>query len=45
MDTGREKEGGMTWEIGADIYTLPCVKQRAGGNLLLPTQEAQPGAP
>ena len=35
----------MNWEIGADIYTLPCVKQRAGGNLLHPAQEAQPGAP
>ena len=25
---------GMNWEIGADIYTLTCVKQIASGNLL-----------
>ena len=24
----------MNWEIGIDIYTLPCVKQIASGNLL-----------
>ena len=24
----------MHWEIGTDLYTLPCVKQRASGNLL-----------
>ena len=24
---------GMNWEIGIDIYTLPCVKQIASGNL------------
>ena len=29
MDTKREREGGMNWEIGIDIYTLLilCVKQ------------------
>ena len=26
--------GGMNWEFGIDIYTLPCVKQIASGNLL-----------
>ena len=31
---GGEGEGGMNWEIGIDIYTLPCVKQIASGNLL-----------
>ena len=25
---------GMNWEIGIDIYTLPCVKLIASGNLL-----------
>ena len=28
---------GMNWEIEIDIYTLPCVKQRAIGNLLYTT--------
>ena len=32
VDTGRG--GGMKWEIGTGICALPCVKQRAGGNLL-----------
>ena len=27
----------MNWEIGTDIYTLPCVKQIASGNLLYST--------
>ena len=26
--------GGMNWEIGIDIYTLPCVKQIASGKML-----------
>ena len=21
-----EREGGVNWEIGMDIYTLPCIK-------------------
>ena len=33
MDTEGEGEGGMNWEIRIDIYTLPCVKQIASGNL------------
>ena len=27
----------MNWEVGIDIYTLPCVKQRAGGKLVCNT--------
>ena len=27
-----EGEGGMNWEVGFDINTLPCVKQVASGN-------------
>ena len=34
MDTEREGVGGMSWESRTDIYTLPCVKQIAGGKLL-----------
>ena len=30
-DTVREGEGVMNWEIRTDIYTLPCVRQRARG--------------
>ena len=26
--------GGMNWEIGIDIYTLICIKQRTNKNLL-----------
>lgn len=33
MNTG-ERDGGMNWESGTGIYTLPCVKQTAGGKLL-----------
>jgi len=29
--------GGMNWEIGIDIYTLPYVKQIANGKLLQST--------
>ena len=29
--------GGMNWEIGIDIHTLPCVKQIARGNMLYST--------
>ena len=28
------EEGGMNWETRIDIYALPCVKERASGNLL-----------
>ena len=34
MNTANEGEDGTDWEIRIDIYTLPCVKQRASGNLL-----------
>ena len=37
VDTVREGEGGMNWEIRIDIYTLPCVKEIASGNLLYST--------
>ena len=38
VDTGEGgRGGGMNWEIGIDIYTLPCVKQIASGNLLYST--------
>ena len=26
--------GGINWEIGIGVCTLPCVKQRASGKLL-----------
>ena len=32
LDTRREGEGGMNWEIRIDIYTVPYVKQVASGN-------------
>ena len=28
------EEGVMNWEFGIDVYALPCIKQRASGNLL-----------
>ena len=28
------EEGAMNWEFGIDVYALPCIKQRASGNLL-----------
>ena len=31
------EEGGANWEIGIDIYVLPCVKLIASGNLLYST--------
>ena len=34
VDTEGEGEHGVNWEIRIDIYTLPCVKYRASGNLL-----------
>ena len=41
MDTVEEAEGGMVWEVGIEIYTPPCVKQIAGGNLWYIVQGAQ----
>ena len=34
VDTGWEGEGGTNWDIRIDIYTLPCVKQIASGNIV-----------
>ena len=34
VDTAGDGEGGMNWESSIDIYTLSCVKQIAGGELL-----------
>ena len=34
MDAVGEGEGGTNWEIRIDIYTLPCVKELASGNML-----------
>ena len=31
------EEDGANWEIGIDIYILPCVKLIASGNLLYST--------
>ena len=31
VGTGEEGEGGTSWESSTDISTLPCVKQRVGG--------------
>ena len=45
VDTVGEGDGGTNWEIGIDIYILPCVKYIASRNMLLRTcykaQEAQ----
>ena len=37
VDTEREGKGGTNWEIRIDIYTLPCEKWIASGNLLYST--------
>ena len=37
VDTAGEGGGGTNWEIRIDIYTLPCVKLIASGNLLYST--------
>ena len=37
VDMEGGKGGGMNWEIGIDIHTLPCEKQIASGNLLYST--------
>lgn len=34
MDTAREREDGMNYESGIDIYTPPCVKSTASWKLL-----------
>jgi hypothetical protein len=34
VDTAGEEEGGTTWEIGTDIYTLLCIKKITSGELL-----------
>ena len=42
-DTVEGKRGcGMNWEIGIDIYTIPCVKQIASGNLLYSAENSAP---
>ena len=41
---GGEGEGGMNWEISIDIYTLPCVKQKAGGILLYSREGSAQGS-
>ena len=37
LDTARDGKGGTNWEIRIDTYTLPFVKQIAGGKLLCST--------
>ena len=39
MTQSGEGDSGMNWEIGIDIYTLPCVKQIVGS--YYKAQEAQ----
>ena len=34
VDPGGDGEGGTNWEITTDIYTVPCVKLIASGNML-----------
>ena len=34
----RGGDGGMNWESGMDVYTLPCVKQIASGSLHYSTE-------
>ena len=33
----RRGEGGMNWEVGTDMHTLPWIRQRTSGNLLYRT--------
>ena len=40
MDTNEEREDGMNWEIGTDIYTLQCRKQKTNENLLCSTRNS-----
>ena len=35
--TAGDGESAMNWEIRIDIHTLPCIKQKASGNLLYST--------
>ena len=37
MVTKGEREGGINWEIGIDIYTLLCIKQINSKDLLYST--------
>ena len=37
VDTAGEGEGGTNWESSTDMYTLPYVKEIAGGKLLYST--------
>ena len=37
VDTGGDREGGMNWGIGTDIYTLPYIKYIASGKSLYST--------
>ena len=34
VDAGGDGEGGVNWETGTDIYTLPDIKCIASGKLL-----------
>ena len=38
VDTAEEGEGGPKGWSSPDLYTLPCVKQKATGKLLHSTQ-------
>ena len=38
VDTVGEGEGGMGWDSGTDLYTLPCVKSVAHVKLLYNTE-------
>ena len=35
VDTVGEGEGETNWESRTDLYTAPCLKQRASGKLLI----------
>ena len=41
VDTGGDGEGGVNWEMGTDIYTLPYTQDRASGKLLYSRSSAQ----
>ena len=34
MELGEEEEGRISWEITTDLYTVPCAKTAARGNLI-----------
>ena len=42
MDMGWGRGTVMNWEIGIDIYILPCVRQTASGNLIYSTGSSAP---